>query len=127
MAKPNIEINLSEKTISTDGRSLRLEDNFEGAGIFNIGNRDDELALELSYRKKQGFHEIEEQEKQGYFISWNRLKDIRKRKLGKGWEFTLILDDGIYHLINHSKFTENKDKVFEKLEKLRVKITSTPK
>ena len=50
-------------TISTDGRSLRLGDNFEGAGIFNMGNSDNGLALELSYRKKQGFYEIEEQKK----------------------------------------------------------------
>lgn len=78
MTKPNIEVNLAEKTISTDGRSLRLEDSFEGVGIFNIGNSNNELALELNYRKKQGFCETDEGER-----VYNFLQDSDNNKLKK--------------------------------------------
>lgn len=78
MTLPKIRVNLAEKIISTDGKSLRLEDNFEGAGIFNIGNSDDELALELSYRKKQEFHEIEEQEKVYSFFQDSDNSELRQ-------------------------------------------------
>ena len=78
MALPNIKVNLSEKIISTDGRSLRLEDNFEGAGIFKIGDSDDELALELSYRKNKEFCEDDEANKVYDFFQTSSNDDLKK-------------------------------------------------
>lgn len=82
MAKPNIKVNLSEKTISTDGRSLRLEDNFEGAGIFKILNSKNEItseiALELSYRKNKEFHENYERNRVYDFFRTFRNDELKK-------------------------------------------------
>jgi len=63
MSKPTIEIRVKQKNLSVNGKRLDLEDNFEGAGIFVISNTENEIALELNYRKKKDFCGIDEQEK----------------------------------------------------------------
>lgn len=80
MAKPNIEVNLEQKTISTDGRSLRLGDNFEGAGIFVIGGKG-EISLELNYRKRQQFCENDESEKIYNFFQNSHNDKLKKLEI----------------------------------------------
>ena len=80
MPKPTIEVRVKKKNLSVKGKSLNLEDNFEGAGVFNVTNIENEIALELNYRKKQGFCEIDEQEKVYEFL--RNLDDNELKKAG---------------------------------------------
>lgn len=78
MAKPKIEVSVKEKMLFANGRSLRLEDNFEGAGVFIVGNKEDETILELNYRKNQGFLPSDAGKKVYNFLEMNRDDKIKK-------------------------------------------------
>lgn len=74
MAKENIEVRVRQKTLSVKGKELKLEDNFEGVGVFIICNKKDETILELNYRKKENFSPEDEAERVDGFLRNSKIK-----------------------------------------------------
>lgn len=77
MVKQNIEIavRLNQKTLSVNGKSLRLENNLDGAESSRISNSLHETALELKYSKQKDFSPENEGDKIYSFLEQYELSD----------------------------------------------------
>ena len=67
-SKLSIEVRVNTRTLLVGGKKLDLDDNFAGAGVFNVKNRPDETILDLNYRKNEKFSSHNEGEKVSKFI-----------------------------------------------------------
>lgn len=76
MAITNIEVKVGQKILSVGNKELKLEDNFEGAGVFIVNNKKDETILELSYRKRENFSSYNEAEKINNFLRKSKIERI---------------------------------------------------
>ncbi len=77
MKNQNIEIavRLNQKTLSINGKSLRLEDNLAGAESSKISDSPYETALELKYSKQKDFSPENEGDKVYSFLEQYKLSD----------------------------------------------------
>ncbi len=77
MVKQNVEIvvRLNQKTLSVNGKSLKLEDNLVGAESSRIPNSPYETALELNYSKQKDFSPEDEGNKIYSFLEQYNLQD----------------------------------------------------
>lgn len=69
MAKQTIEVSVRKRTLKAGGKTLKLEDNFEGAGVLIVSNRPRESILELHYRKNENFSQYREGDKVYAFLN----------------------------------------------------------
>ena len=76
MENKNIEVQVEQKSLSVNKRKLNLEDNFEGAGVFIVGNKKDETILELNYRKKGDFSPDNEGKRVYKFLQDLKIKSL---------------------------------------------------
>lgn len=74
MIKPTLEVEVSKKTLSIDGKKLSLDDRLTGAGISRILDTPDEIALELNYLKHK-FSQKDEGNKIYSFLEQCKLLD----------------------------------------------------
>lgn len=69
MAKPMLEINLTEPCLNYKGKEIRLEDNFKG-----ISNTKD-VGIHMHYEEKPGFNPEDEGEKIYNFLEQQGLEE----------------------------------------------------
>lgn len=76
MVKPNLEVNIAEKTLVIDKNKLSLDDKLVGAESSKISNSPEETALELSYSKKDFSSEDEANKIYSFLENYNLHKKI---------------------------------------------------